>query len=54
MLKSLDSIDLSANVEFTCGLEKVLDGWVLLITSEDQFSLLLPMVSQYCNPSGLR
>jgi hypothetical protein len=40
MLEAVDSIKLSANVEFFSSLIKVFDGWVVPISSENLLGLL--------------
>lgn len=42
MLKSVDGIDLSSDIELLNGVVEVLDGWMLLVTAKDLLCLLRP------------
>jgi hypothetical protein len=42
VLKSVDGIDLSSDVELLNGVVEVLDGWMLLVAAKDLLCLLRP------------
>jgi len=42
VLQSVDCIDLASDIEFSCGLVKILDCWVLLISAKNLLGFLDP------------